>query len=176
MVFSSIPFLYYFLPAVLILYAIAPRAAKNMVLLLSSLFFYGWGEPRYVAIMLVAICAGYCFGRLIEVFRGKGLSKVFLFLSVAGSVCMLGYFKYTDFFISNINAATGLSLPLLRIALPIGISFYLFQILSYTVDVYRGTVPAQRNIINFGAYVASFPSWSTAPIPSKNVLTASVAL
>ena len=164
MLFSSIPFLYYFLPVVLLIYFAVPFKLKNLVLLLSSLFFYGWGEPKYVVIMAIAITAGYLFGRLIEAFREKGLSKVFLILSIASSVCMLGYFKYADFFINNINSVTGLSLPLLKIALPIGISFYLFQILSYTVDVYRGTVPAQKSIINFGAYVASFPQLIAGPI------------
>lgn len=164
MLFSSIPFLYYFLPVVLLLYFAVPNKLKNLVLLASSLFFYGWGEPGYVVIMSVAIVTGYIFGRLIEVFRGKGLSKVFLFLSVASAICILGYFKYTDFFIANFNALTGLSVPLLKIALPIGISFYLFQLLSYTVDVYRGTVPAQKNIINFGTYIALFPQLIAGPI------------
>lgn len=164
MLFSSIPFLYYFLPIVLIFYFSVPKCLKNLVLLLSSLFFYGWGEPKYVVIMIVSILIGFLSGHLIEVFRGKGLSKVFLFFSVFASICMLAYFKYMDFFISNINHLTGLSLPLLRIALPIGISFYLFQILSYTVDVYRGSVPAQKNIINFGAYVSCFPQLIAGPI------------
>ncbi|MBQ7920218.1 MAG: MBOAT family protein [Lachnospiraceae bacterium] len=164
MLFSSIPFLYYFLPVVLLIYFAVPFKMKNLVLLLSSLFFYGWGEPKYIVTMVIAITAGYLFGRLIEVFRGKGLSKVFLVLSIVSGICMLGYFKYTDFFIGNINTVTGLSLPLLKIALPIGISFYLFQILSYTVDVYLGTVPAQKSIINFGAYVASFPQLIAGPI------------
>lgn len=164
MLFSSIPFLYYFLPVVLTLYFIVPQKLKNLVLLVSSLFFYGWGEPRYVIIMSVAIVTGYVFGRLIEVFRGKGLSKVFLVLSVLSAVAILGYFKYADFFIANFNALTGLSVPLLKIALPIGISFYLFQLLSYTVDVYRGDVPAQKNIISFGAYIALFPQLIAGPI------------
>ena len=164
MLFSSIPFLYYFLPVVLILYFAVPSKLKNLVLLLSSLFFYGWGEPRYVIIMGIAIVAGYVFGRLIEAFRGKGLSKVFFILSLLSSVAMLGYFKYVDFFITNLNAVTGLSIPLLKIALPIGISFYTFQLLSYLVDVYRGTVPAQKNIINFGAYIAMFPQLIAGPI------------
>ena len=164
MLFSSIPFLYYFLPAVLILYFIVPQKLKNLVLLVSSLFFYGWGEPRYVIIMSVAIVTGYVFGRLIEAFRGKGLSKVFLIMSVLSAVAILGYFKYADFFIENFNAVTGLSLPLLKIALPIGISFYLFQLLSYTVDVYRGDVPVQKNIISFGAYIALFPQLIAGPI------------
>ena len=164
MLFSSIPFLYYFLPVVLLLYFAVPNKLKNLVLLASSLFFYGWGEPGYVVIMSVAVVTGYIFGRLIEVFLGKGLSKLFLFLSVTSAICILGYFKYTDFFIANFNALTGLSVPLLKIALPIGISFYLFQLLSYTVDVYRGTVPAQKNIINFGTYIALFPQLIAGPI------------
>ena len=164
MLFSSIPFLYYFLPAVLILYFAVPTKLKNLVLLLSSLFFYGWGEPRYVIIMSIAIVAGYVFGRLIEAFHGKGLSKVSFILSLMGGVAMLGYFKYADFFITNLNVVTGLSIPLLKIALPIGISFYTFQLLSYLVDVYRGTVPAQKNIINFGAYIAMFPQLIAGPI------------
>lgn len=164
MLFSSIPFLYYFLPVVLMLYFIAPGKLKNFVLLVTSLFFYGWGEPRYVVIMSIAILTGYVFGRLIETFRGKGLSKVFLILSVLSAVAILGYFKYADFFIGNFNTLTGLNLPLLKIALPIGISFYLFQLLSYTVDVYRGEVEAQKNIIDFGAYIALFPQLIAGPI------------
>ncbi len=164
MLFSGIPFLYYFLPMVLILYFISPNKLKNVVLLLSSLLFYGWGEPSYVLIMCVAIVTGYVLGRLIEAFRGKGLSKVFLIISVVSAICILGYFKYADFFITNMNAVTGLSIPLLQVALPIGISFYLFQLLSYTVDVYRGTVAAQRNIINFGTYIALFPQLIAGPI------------
>ena len=143
MLFSSVPFLYYFLPAVLLLYAIAPKFLKNTVLLLASLVFYAWGEPRYVVVMLISILLGYLFGLLIERFRGTGAAKLLLFLSVTSSLAFLIYFKYADFFIANWNAVTGLSVPLLEIALPIGISFYTFQILSYTVDVYRGDVRAQ---------------------------------
>ncbi len=165
MLFSSIPFLFYFLPCVLILYFIAPRCLKNSVLLLCSLVFYAWGEPRYVIWMLLAILLGYGFGLLIERFRDRpGLAKGILALSVVSSLLMLGYFKYADFFISNFNAVTGLSVPLLRIALPIGISFYTFQILSYTVDVYRGDVRAQRNLIDLAAYVALFPQLIAGPI------------
>jgi alginate O-acetyltransferase complex protein AlgI len=164
MLFSSVPFLYYFLPAVLVLYAIAPRALKNTVLLLASLIFYAWGEPRYVVVMLISVLLGYAFGILIERFRGKWAGKVFLFLSVASSLAFLVYFKYVDFFIANWNAVTGLSVPLLRIALPIGISFYTFQILSYTVDVYRGDVRAQKNPINLAAYITLFPQLIAGPI------------
>jgi len=162
--FSSVPFLYYFLPSVLLLYLIAPRCLKNTVLLLASLVFYAWGEPRYVAVMLVSVALGYLFGLLIERFRGKTAAKFFLVLSVISSLSFLIYFKYADFFISNFNAATGLSVPLLEIALPVGISFYTFQILSYTVDVYRGEVNAQKNPINLAAYITLFPQLIAGPI------------
>ena len=164
MLFSSIPFLYYFLPCVLILYFVVPKCLKNTVLLLSSLVFYAWGEPKYVLLMAVSITLGYVFGLLIEIWRGTKLSKLFLILSIVTSLGLLGYFKYADFFIANFNAATGLSVPLLKIALPIGISFYTFQILSYTVDVYRGEVKAQRNYISLAAYVALFPQLIAGPI------------
>ena len=164
MLFSSIPFLYYFLPCVLIAYLIAPKALKNSVLLLFSLFFYAWGEPKFLIFMLLSIAQGYIFGILIEKYRGRKASKVFLILSVAFSLLLLGYCKYADFLISSFNAVTGLSVPLLKIALPIGISFYTFQILSYVVDVYRGEVPAQKNLINLAAYIAMFQQLIAGPI------------
>jgi len=164
LLFSSIPFLYYFLPCVLILYLIAPKKLKNAVLLLSSLFFYWWGEPRYVILMVFNIAFGYVCGLLIEKFRGKAASKLFMSLSVIVSIGLLGYFKYADFLIENFNAITGLSVPLLKIALPIGISFYTFQLLSYTIDVYRGDVPAQKNPVTLAAYVALFPQLIAGPI------------
>ena len=164
MLFSSIPFLYYFLPVVLLLYFCVPRKGKNVVLLLASLFFYAWGEPKYILLMVTAIVSGYAFAFLIERFRGTGWSKVFCVMSVTVSLAMLMFFKYADFFISNFNTATGLSVPLLKIALPIGISFYTFQILGYTIDVYRGKTGAQRNIIQFGTYVAMFPQLIAGPI------------
>ena len=164
MLFSSVPFLFYFLPAVLLVYFLVPKRAKNGVLLLSSLVFYGWGEPRYLPVMLVSILQGYIFGRLIERFRDTRRAKLFLLLSVLLSLGTLAYFKYADFMIANLNALTGLSAPLLRLALPVGISFYTFQILSYTVDVYRGTVPAQRNFIDLAAYIAMFPQLIAGPI------------
>lgn len=164
MLFSSIPFLYFFLPCVLFLYFAVPKCLKNGVLMLVSLFFYAWGEPKYVFLMAATILIGYATGILIEKFKGKALSKVFLAISVIVDLGFLAYFKYADFFISNFNAATGLSLPLLRIALPIGISFYTFQILSYSIDVYRGDVPAQKNPINLAAYVTMFPQLIAGPI------------
>ncbi len=164
MLFSSVPFLFYFLPAVMLCYFIAPKKLKNAVLLGFSLVFYAWGEPRYVFLMAFSILMGYVFALFIEKNRGKKSSKLFAAASVIISVGLLGYFKYADFFISNFNAATGLSVPLLKISLPIGISFYTFQILSYTIDVYRGNAKARRNIIDFGAYVALFPQLIAGPI------------
>ena len=164
MLFSSIPFLFYFIPCVAILYFAAPKCLKNSVILLSSLFFYGWGEPRYLVFMLLSIAQGYVFGLLIERHHGRRRSKLYLTASVLFSLLLLGYCKYADFFIDNFNAVTGLSVPLLHIALPIGISFYTFQILSYVVDVYRGDAPAQKNAIHLAAYIAMFPQLIAGPI------------
>lgn len=164
MLFSSIPFLYYFLPLTLILYFLVPKSFKNSVLLLASLIFYGWGEPQYVFLMIASIIVGYISGLLIEVFHKRGQAKVVLIISVIINLGLLGYFKYADFFIENFNAVTGLSVPLLRLALPIGISFYTFQIMSYIVDVYRKEVPAQRNFVHLAAYIAMFPQLIAGPI------------
>ena len=161
MLFSSIPFLFYFLPCVLLVYFVAPQKGRNAVLLAASLFFYGWGEPKFLLFMVFAIVQGYVFARLIARGRGK---KLFLALSLVLSFALLAYCKYADFFLENFNAVTGLSLPLLKIALPIGISFYTFQIASYEIDVYRGDVAAQRNFIDFAAYVAMFPQLIAGPI------------
>lgn len=163
MLFSSIPFLYYFLPLVLAVYFLTPARFRNAVLLLASLIFYAWGEPKYVLLMLASILSGYGFGLLQERYRGQKGAKLVCGLSVAVSLSFLLYLKYADFFLENFNAATGLGVPLLRIALPIGISFYTFQIISYTVDVYRGE-PAQKNLIHLAAYVAMFPQLIAGPI------------
>ncbi len=163
MLFSSLTFLYYFLPAILILYFAVPFKLKNTVLLVFSLFFYAWGGVKYAVLMVVAIVMGYIFGLLIEKFRGKWPSKLFLFLAVAMIISFMLYFKYTDFFIDNFNKVLGLSIPLLKIVLPIGISFYTFQIISYVIDVYRGE-RAQKNPINLAAYVAMFPQLIAGPI------------
>ena len=164
MLFSSIPFLYVFLPATLLLYFAAPRRMKNAVLLLCSLVFYGWGEPKYLLLMLFSIAQGYLFGLLIEKYRGKTRSTVFFWLSVSLSLLLLAYFKYADFFLDSFRAVTGLSVPALQIALPIGISFYTFQILSYVVDVRRGDASAQKNPIDLAAYIAMFPQLIAGPI------------
>jgi alginate O-acetyltransferase complex protein AlgI len=147
-----------------LLYLIAPKCLKNTVLLLASLVFYAWGEPKYVVLMTVTVLLGYVLGLLIERFKGKWPAKLFLILSLAVDLGFLAYFKYADFFISNFNAVTGLSVSLLNIALPVGISFYTFQILSYTVDVYRGDAKAQRNPINLATYIALFPQLIAGPI------------
>ncbi len=164
MLFSSIPFLYYFLPCVLVLYLLAPKILKNTVLLLSSLVFYGWGEPRLVFLMMLTVLLGYVLGLLIERFRGRAASKACLLLSAIAFLGALGYFKYADFFIENFAKLTGMNLALLHVVLPIGISFYTFQILSYTIDVYRGTVAAQKNPIHLATYVALFPQLIAGPI------------
>ena len=162
MVFSSIPFLYYFLPAVLAVYFLTPRKGKNAVLLLASLIFYGWGELRLLPLMAFTILLCYVCGLGIE--RSRKRKKLWLLASIVISVGLLGVFKYADFFIGSLNTVTGLKIPLLHLALPVGISFYTFQCLSYTIDVYRGSVPAQKNLINFGAYVALFPQLIAGPI------------
>ena len=162
MVFSSIPFLYYFLPAVLAVYFLTPRKGKNAVLLLASLIFYGWGELRLLPLMVFTIGLCYVCGLGIE--RSRNRKKLWLLTSIVISVGLLGVFKYADFFIGSLNTVTGLKIPLLHLALPVGISFYTFQCLSYTIDVYRGSVPAQKNLINFGAYVALFPQLIAGPI------------
>ena len=165
MLFSGIPFLYYFLPLVLAVYFLVPRGAKNAVLFASSLLFYAWGEPRFCVFMLLSIAQGYVFGRLIERNRKHTRrSKLFLTASVCLSLGLLGYCKYADFFISSLNAVTGASIKLLHVVLPIGISFYTFQILSYVVDVYRGSVPAQKSFLKLGTYIAMFPQLIAGPI------------
>ena len=162
MLFSSIPFLFYFLPCVLLLYAISPKKFKNFTLLICSLVFYAWGEPRLVVLMLLTVFCGFILGLLTE--KYSRCKKLFLMLAVVLSLGFLCYYKYVDFFIENINAVTNLSIPLLNVTLPIGISFYTFQLLSYNIDVYRGNVPAQRNFVDLAAYISLFPQLIAGPI------------
>ena len=164
MLFSSIIFLYYFLPAVLVLYFFVPHNIKNLVLLFSSLFFYWWSEPKYIFLIIVTILLGYIHGILIDKFREKTASKYFLISSVMTSIALLGFFKYSDFFIENVNIIFGSSISFLKLALPIGISFYSFQILSYTIDVYKGNAKVQKNLINLATYVVLFPQLIAGPI------------
>ena len=164
MLFSSITFLYYFLPVVLFLYYLLPGFLKNPWLLLASLFFYGWGEPVFVLWMIVAILFAYVAGILIERYRKSTIGRWIFILAVCGSVAYLGVFKYADFFMENVNRLSGLNLPLPGIGLPIGISFYTFQLLSYLVDVYRGDAKARKNLISFALYISMFPQLIAGPI------------
>jgi len=164
MLFSSIPFLYYFLPVTLILYFAAPKPVKNVVLLLASLIFYGWGEPSYVFLMAGSIVMGYVAGILIEKVKQTTLKRLVLVTSLVISLGLLGYFKYANFFIRNFNEATGMGVPLLKVLLPIGISFYTFQLISYVIDVYWGTVRAQKNLIALATYITMFPQLIAGPI------------
>ncbi len=190
MIFSSIPFLYYFLPAVLILYFALTRRngavrtatfAGNLVLLAASLFFYGWGEPRYLIMIGIAIVSAWALSQVIP--KGGLMGKLAFWLSVAISLGLLGWFKYADFFIESFGVLTGMEVTALGIALPIGISFYTFQILSYTIDVYRGRIMPQKNLLNFAMYVSLFPQLIAGPIvvysqveqqldPAKRAVTA----
>lgn len=167
MVFSSILFLFRFLPLVLLLYFIAPRRLRNAILFLVSLVFYAWGEPVYVLLMIFSTVVDYVHGRLVERFLEKGQRKRARWVvgsSMLINLSLLGVFKYADFVIESLNALFHTTIPLVELALPIGISFYTFQTMSYTIDVYRGQAKAQKNIIDFGAYVALFPQLIAGPI------------
>lgn len=164
MLFSSISFLYYFLPAVLGLYLIVPKKLKNSVLLLFSLFFYFYGEPIYSILMIVSITSGYLHGLWIDRMRDSKYAKIPMISSVIVGIGMLVYFKYFDFIIDNLNSLLSLNISPLKIVLPIGISFYTFQILSYTIDVYRGEAKVQKSILNFATYVSLFPQLIAGPI------------
>ncbi|MBR5712199.1 MAG: MBOAT family protein [Lachnospiraceae bacterium] len=164
MVFSGLTFLFCFLPAVLALYFTAPRSAKNAVLFLASLLFYAWGEPVYVVLMIFSTILDYTCGRMVERARGPRGRKLWLIFSLTGNLGLLLFFKYADFLLGTLDSVLGTSLPQLALPLPIGISFYTFQTMSYTIDVYRGEVRAQRNIVDFGAYVSLFPQLIAGPI------------
>lgn len=167
MVFSSTFFIFFFLPAVLLVYFAVPKKLKNFVLFFFSLVFYSWSEPVYILIMLFSTFFDYTNGLLIERFQFKqkyGAAKMVLICSIVVNLGILGFFKYNNFFVQNINTLVGSNLPLMNIVLPIGISFYTFQTMSYTIDVYRKEVVAQHNIINFGAYVTMFPQLVAGPI------------
>ena len=160
MVFSSITFLFAFLAAVLLLYFVCPLKGKNWLLALSGLVFYAWGEPVYLFLMIAAAAVNWGFGLLIE----KRHKRVFLVLALVLDLGCLAVFKYTGFVVENLNALFGASIPVPAIALPIGISFYTFQALSYTVDVWRGDVPAQRSFAEFLLYISLFPQLIAGPI------------
>ena len=165
MIFSNIFFLFRFLPLVLIIYYIAPYKYKNGIITIASLIFYSWGEVKYFPIMIASTVVDFCASYVIEKNRDKQhIKNICLAVSMVFNLGMLLGFKYTDFFIRNINAFFGTSIPLLNITLPLGISFYTFQTMSYTIDVYRGKVAAEKNIINFSAFVTMFPQLIAGPI------------
>ena len=165
MVFSSLSFLTLFLPLTLAAYYISPRRARNAVLFAVSLVFYAWGEPVYVLLMLFSALSDYAHGLLLEKWDGRpGLRRAALVSSVCINLGLLGFFKYAGLAVSTLNSALGTSLPVPAVALPIGISFYTFQTMSYTIDVYRRKCPAQHNLLTFGCYVAMFPQLIAGPI------------
>ena len=165
MIFSSLPFLFFYLMAVLAVYKLTPLKLRNLVLLLVSLFFYGWGEPVYILIMLLSIVVDYVHGMLVERWREDDRkARRAVASSVFFNLAILIFFKYWDFIAGNVNALTGLSLPALGLPLPIGISFYTFQTMSYTIDVYRQDAPVQKNPVTFGTYVTLFPQLIAGPI------------
>lgn len=165
MVFSSLTFLFAYLPVTLAVYFLSPLRWRNLVLLLFSLFFYGWGEPVYILIMFASIMIDYVHGALVEKYRSNDrLARWFVAESMIFNLLLLGFFKYYDFFAANLSLIPGIQIPQLGIPLPIGISFFTFQTMSYTVDVYRQDAPAQRNIVRFGAFVTMFPQLIAGPI------------
>ena len=160
MLFTSISFLYYFLPIILFIYFIVPNKMKNVVLFIFSLIFYLYGEPKYIILMLLEILIAYIGARLIEKYKSKDIFIITLIIHIS----LLVFFKYTDFLILNINSIFKVNVPLQNIALPIGISFYTFQIISYVIDVYRGDVKVQKNLLNSATYVSLFPQLVAGPI------------
>ncbi|MDR0849370.1 MAG: MBOAT family protein [Propionibacteriaceae bacterium] len=170
MLFSSVTFLYYFLPVTLAVYFLTPMPGgktrwRNLVLLLASLVFYAWGEPVYCLLMMAEVLVAWVLSLLMDRYRERiAWRRVFLIASLVVGLGVLAYFKYADFFISSFDAAFGVHVPLLRIALPIGISFYTFQMLSYAIDLYRGKIEVQRNPLDFACYVIMFPQLVAGPI------------
>jgi alginate O-acetyltransferase complex protein AlgI len=164
MVFSSVTFIYWFIPALFIVYYLTGGRYKNLVLLIFSLLFYFYGDPVYTLLLIGASLSGYIHGRLIERFSKTPLAKGFLVSSIVVGIGLLGFFKYADFFLENLNLVLNRNFVLLRLALPLGISFYTFQVLSYTIDVYKGEVTVQKNVLSFMMYVAMFPQLIAGPI------------
>ncbi|QHW33911.1 MBOAT family protein [Paenibacillus rhizovicinus] len=165
MVFSSLIFLFQFLPAALLVYYLSPGRLRNVVLLITSLIFYAWGEPLYILLMMFATVFDYANGLLIEKYRSrKVIARTVLVGSLFGNLAILGFFKYAGFVIDNVNRLFHLHLQAADLPLPLGISFYTFQTMSYVIDVYRGKAQAQRNLITFGTFVAMFPQLVAGPI------------
>ena len=173
MVFSSLTFLFLYLPLTLLVYFLSPLRWRNFVLLVVSLLFYGWGEPVYIVIMFLSIIIDYTHGLLVEKFRSDDKkARWFVAQSVIFNLALLGFFKYWDFIAANLSLIPGIDLPQLGIPLPIGISFYTFQTMSYTIDVYRKDAPVQRNMVDFGAFVTMFPQLIAGPIVQYKTVAA----
>ena len=166
MVFSSIPFIFFFLPVFLILYYLVPYKVKNILLLIFSLIFYAWGEPIYILLMIFSSVVDYTNGRMIEKYAQNNQKRknLFLIISIIVNLSLLGFFKYADFLIGSINSLLNINIPLLELGLPIGISFFTFQTMSYSIDVYRGDVKAEHNFLDFMTYVSMFPQLIAGPI------------
>lgn len=167
MVFSSVFFIFVFLPVTLLVYFVAPKPAKNFVLLICSLVFYAWGEPVYILLMIFSILYNYISGMEIDLYRRRGKTaqlRFIFWLAVGVNLGILGFFKYYGFFLDNLNRILPVDIKYTALPLPIGISFYTFQTLSYIIDVYRGNVEAQRNPVNFGLYISMFPQLIAGPI------------
>lgn len=165
MVFSSIVFLYIFFPIMLLIYFAVPKKFKNAVMILASLFFFAWGEIRYIFIMLILAVMDYFCGKGIDKNEGnRKKQKIYLAIDVGVNLLILFFFKYSDFIISNINSLLHIQIPLLNIPLPIGVSFNTFQSLSYIIDVYRGTVKCEKSFYNYLTYTTLFPQIIAGPI------------
>ena len=165
MVFSGLPFLFFYLVVTLLIYKLTPLKLRNLVLLIASLFFYGWGEPVYIVIMFLSIAVDYTHGMLVERWRENDRkARMAVASSVFLNLLILVTFKYYDFLAGSLNSITGWNIPLLGVSMPIGISFYTFQTMSYTIDVYRKDAPVQRNIVTFGTFVTLFPQLIAGPI------------
>ena len=181
LLFSSITFLYYFLPAVLVIYYLAPAKVKNLILFLASFVFYLWGEPKYSVLLLFSVTAGYIGGRCIEYQRQKkcvcaadpadrsgkykgGHDRLVVGIFTAMTLGLLVFFKYMDFLADSVNRILGTHVPMVQIALPVGISFYTFQIMAYVIDVYRGRIPAEQSLLRLGTYLTMFPQLISGPI------------
>ena len=165
MIFSSIPFLFFFFPLFILLYFTLPFKYKNYILLLFSLIFYAWGEPIYILVMIFSSIVDFINGKNIEKYKDDNKKKkIYLIISIIINISLLGFFKYADFFIKVINNILNLDIPLLNLGLPIGISFFTFQTMSYSIDVYRGDVKAEKDFLTFMTYVCMFPQLIAGPI------------
>ena len=164
MLFSSIAFLYFFLPVFMIGYGLAPPRWKNLVLLAFSLAFYFWGEPIYTLLLLAVTGLSFVFGKMIATSAKKRTAGRWLAASVIVSLSALVFFKYADFFVGILNSAFGTHVPLLKLSLPLGISFYVFRTMSYTIDIYRGLAPVQNSPVSYAAYATMFPQLLAGPI------------